>query len=154
MKATRMHSSIGFTLLEMLLVLTITGLTVVLVPPLFSGLLPTLTLRSEARDVALKLSELRSRAITTTKQTEIYFFADQKRYKLGGTSGEVSFDKKTNLSVEGEPFSSEAGDGTLIRFYPDGSSSGGQIRLANEKNAYRIGVNWLTGLPSFEKEIR
>lgn len=32
-----------------------------------------------------------------------------------------------------------------IRFFADGSSTGGQIKLAFEKKEYVIDVNWLTG---------
>ena len=32
-----------------------------------------------------------------------------------------------------------------IRFFPDGSSTGGYIALADDKTEYRVKVDWLTG---------
>ena len=32
-----------------------------------------------------------------------------------------------------------------IRFYPDGSSTGGNIQLSRGETVWRIDVNWLTG---------
>lgn len=32
-----------------------------------------------------------------------------------------------------------------IRFYPDGSSTGGEIGVGNGKTAFRVEVEWLTG---------
>lgn len=37
------------------------------------------------------------------------------------------------------------GDETVIHFFPDGSSNGAVIRVANSGGAYRVDVSWLTG---------
>ncbi|MCB1718999.1 MAG: type II secretion system protein GspH, partial [Candidatus Competibacteraceae bacterium] len=47
---------------------------------------------------------------------------------------------------------SELLDGTRgnIRFFPDGSSTGGYIALADAKVEYRVKVDWVTGHISIE----
>jgi general secretion pathway protein H len=32
-----------------------------------------------------------------------------------------------------------------VRFYPDGSSTGGRIILSRSGSGYQVGVQWLTG---------
>lgn len=154
MISDRRNRARGFTLLELLLVLTITGLALALTPPLFSGLVPTLTLRGDVRDIAQLFSEMRSHAITTEKETAVYFYPVQRRYSTKPVDGGVVLSSSTEISAKGEVFSSDMGEGVRINFYPDGSSSGGSVRLANENNAYRVDVNWLTGLPAVSEDSR
>jgi general secretion pathway protein H len=39
---------------------------------------------------------------------------------------------------------------TVVRFHPDGASSGAVLRLSREKAGYEIRVNWYTGGVSIE----
>ena len=40
----------------------------------------------------------------------------------------------------------QAGDGTArIRFFPDGSSTGGRITLESGRRQWHVNVSWLTG---------
>jgi general secretion pathway protein H len=37
------------------------------------------------------------------------------------------------------------GRSAVVRFYPDGASSGAVVRLSREKAEYEIRINWYTG---------
>jgi general secretion pathway protein H len=46
-----------------------------------------------------------------------------------------------------------SGDGVAsIRFYPDGSSTGGRIKLEKNGTNWQIDINWLTGQIELEKK--
>ncbi len=139
------RSADGFTLLELLIVLAIIGLmsTVVLVS--LPGSKDTLDLKVSARDVMIQVIESRTQAIRTGRDV---------RFFLNMTNGEFwteNFGNARTLpeGVEVEIYTAKAEQGenntAAIRFFPDGSSTGGYVRISRGQNNYRIDVNWLTG---------
>ena len=50
--------------------------------------------------------------------------------------------KMSLITAKTEQLSDEEGG---IRFYKDGSSTGGQVKLEYKNNEYVVDVNWLTG---------
>lgn len=135
----------GFTLLELLVVLAIAGLTLTVVPPLFSNAMPTLTMRGEAQDIALVLSHTRGQAITRNITQEIRLLPDQGLYIVGEKSRRHFLPKDIKLGVKNGILLDELSGEQAVRFFPDGSASGGVISLSNEQRRYELEINWLTG---------
>lgn len=135
----------GFTLLELLVVLAIAGLTLTVVPPLFSNAMPTLTIRGEAHDLALVLSHTRGQAITRNLTQEVRLFPEQRLYIVGEKSRRHFLPKDIKLSVDNGILLDELSGEQAVRFFPDGSASGGVISLSNEQRRYDLEINWLTG---------
>lgn len=135
----------GFTLLELLVVLAIAGLTLTVVPPLFSNAMPTLTMRGEARDIALVLSYTRGQAITRNLTQEVRLLPDQGLYIVGEKSRRHFLPNDIKLSVENGILLDELSGEQAVRFFPDGSASGGVISLSNAQRRYELEINWLTG---------
>lgn len=143
----------GFTLLELLVVLTIAGLLAALVPPLYSKAVPGARLKTATRDFAVSLRDARSRAISNSSQIDLRLIADPPSYAIGSNSA-VQLPRGVSLTVydyfaapEGSlaDVHSIDGDDIAIRFYPDGSSSGAVVRVAYSGTAYRVDVSWLMG---------
>ena len=143
----------GFTLLELLVVLTIAGLLVALVPPLYSKAVPGARLKMAARDFAVSLREARSRAISTSNEVTLKLLEDPPSYAVGSTSA-VQLPRGVFMTAY-DYFTAPQGsladahalteDDIAIRFYPDGSSNGSVVKVANGGAAYRVDVSWLTG---------
>ncbi len=135
----------GFTILEMLLVLTIGVAAMAVVVPNFSKGISSAELRSATRDLASSLRYLRGYAVSTAHQAELSIDVKANKYRVSGKSKEYSISDAihlTLLTVEEEIKDEGLG---LIRFYPDGSSSGGRITLKAEDRIRIVDVNWLTG---------
>ena len=149
----RKQFTAGFTLLELLVVLTIAGLLAALVPPLYSKAVPGARLKMAAKDFAISLRAARSRAVTTNSQIDLKLIAHPPSYAVGGKSavqmprGVVMTPYDYFLAAH-EPLADTNAltmNDFAIHFYPDGSSNGAVVKVANRGNAYRVDVSWLTG---------
>lgn len=135
----------GFTLLEILIVLVIGVLLVTLVPPLLSGLGGSVELRGAARQLAAGLRNARNEAVSRQQETVLALDLERHRFGVTGDSREVSL--PDNVGLQLHTAQSEVREGKIgaIRFFPDGSSTGGFITVSGPKVAYRVNVDWLTG---------
>jgi general secretion pathway protein H len=141
------HISIqgGFTLLEILVVLVIATLLFTLIPPLFSGALPGVKLKGAARDLAVVMRDVRSQAIITNTEQTIHLDTEAQAYHVG--SGKPAA-LPEGITITMQPHAQETGlEATqpYLRFFPDGSSSGGQFILQGGSHSYQLDVDWLTG---------
>ena len=135
----------GFTLLEILVVLVIATLLFTLIPPLFSGALPGVKLKGAARDLAVTMRDVRSQAIITNTEQTIHLDMEAQAYQVG--SGKPAA-LPEGITITMQPHTEETGLGTTqpyLRFFPDGSSSGGQFILQDSSRSYQLDVDWLTG---------
>ncbi len=135
----------GFTLLELLVVLAIIGAVLAITPVLFSRGAPTAEIRSAAREVASAVRLTRSRAIAGNREMVFRLDVDTGEYSAGDESERARLSGKIQLGLftaESERTGQSKGG---IRFFPDGTSTGGRITVANTALSYEIAVNWLTG---------
>lgn len=134
----------GFTLIEMIVVLVIMGLTLSLLVTRGPWRSRTLVAKGAAGEIAAALREARSEAIGSNRPVSLIVNLKQHSYRIGSHPAkrlppelQVSL-----LTTQGEIRSTaEAG----IRFDPDGSSTGGRVELADGKRKLQVGVDWLTG---------
>ena len=135
----------AFTLVELLVVLAIAGLVLALIPPILDNMLPENRVRGAARHLAAELKLCRSQAIRTREETLLILDVGQRNYRTADRERGLNLPEEATLSLttaESEMLAELRG---AIRFFPDGSSTGGQIRLHYRSSEYVVDVNWLTG---------
>jgi len=135
----------GFTMLEILIVLVIGVLLVALVPPLLSGMSGAAELRGAARQLAAGLRNARNEAVTRQQEAVLTLDLERRRFGVTGDPREIPLPESVVLKLytaQSELLDSATGG---IRFFPDGSSTGGAITVSGPKLAYRVNVDWLTG---------
>ncbi|MFD2112801.1 GspH/FimT family pseudopilin [Thiorhodococcus fuscus] len=137
-------SNRGFTLVELLVVMAIAALMMTAVPSLFSAAMPGLEMKSAARRTAATLRLARETAIR--QGTDAALLVDLENHRLD-LQGYRSLVLPKGLMIQLEAASSEMLDDQrgVIRFFPDGSSTGGRILILHEDHGYQVGVTWLTG---------
>jgi len=69
----------------------------------------------------------------------------RRRFAVSGDPREIALPESLALhlyTAQSELLDQATGN---IRFFPDGSSTGGAITVSGAKLAYRVNVDWLTG---------
>lgn len=135
----------GFTLIEVMVVLLLLGMTYALVPPMFDIGGSTAELKAGARQVAAGLRKARSRAITGREESTLTLDVEARNFRLSGDAATRSLPRQAEISVftaQGEVVDAHT---AAIRFYPDGSSTGGRVSLAMGERKFLVDVDWLTG---------
>ena len=135
----------GFSLLEVIVVITIIALSYTLLPKMvFSGVSGA-ELRSNARAVATGLRRARDAAINTKREAVMSINLESREFTLPNDAKLHKLNEKLDVKLftsEADQISDKVG---MIRFYPDGSSNGGRVTVAAGERGFEIDVDWLTG---------
>lgn len=144
-------SAHGFTLLELLIALAIAALVLSIALPNLSRRPGRLQIGAAAHEIAAALRLTRSRAISQNRPALFIADIDSGSYRPAsvGASGQVPAGVRLSLYTTRDQSSS--GPLASIRFYPDGSSSGGGVALADGGLRYEVLVNWLDGHVSIQE---
>jgi general secretion pathway protein H len=135
----------GFSLLELLLVLAITSVIVALVAPRLTGTLDNLQLKRLSRDMAASLRTTRAQAISKGQEEIWLLDLEQHHYQYGKQNKTVSFSQDIDIKLTTASKEQWSRAIASIRFFPDGSATGGEIFLLQGKQNYSIQIDWLTG---------
>lgn len=139
------NASRGFTLLEILLVLFLMGLAYGLAVPMISSGAVTLELKGATRQLAAGLRKARGVAIAQRDEATLTVDVEQRQFMLSGDSKTYPVSKKVELELftaQSEQIGEKIGN---IRFFPDGTSTGGRITLTAQGSSFTVDVDWLTG---------
>lgn len=135
----------GFTLIELVVVFAIAALLLALVVPTGQHRREHDALTTGAHDIASALRLTRSRAILANQPTSFIVDVAAGFYRPAGASAAVAMPAGSHVTLytaEDEALSDGVG---AIRFYPDGSSTGGGIALSLGRERVQVLVDWLTG---------
>lgn len=138
-------ASRGFTLLEILLVLFLMGLAYGLAVPMIGSGAMTLELKGATRQLAAGLRKARGAAIAQRDEATLTVDVEQRQFMLSGDSKTYSVSKNVELNLftaQSEQIGEKVGN---IRFFPDGTSTGGRITLTAKGSSFTVDVDWLTG---------
>ncbi|WP_394752043.1 GspH/FimT family pseudopilin [Crenothrix sp.] len=134
----------GFTLLELIVVLVIMGLGFAAIGINLSSGNETTELKATARDMASTLRYAKGQAQLSHQETTLTIDFEENSYTVSGRDKVYEIPQTIDTTMHTGQNELTDGKGS-IRFFPDGSSSGGWIKLERGKIAWRIDINWLTG---------
>lgn len=151
----------GFTLIELVVVLTLLAIMAMSVTPVFRGSFSGAQADHAARDLFADLKAAQANAVTEAKEYRVYFAPKENRYWTAhatrNRAGEVYFepvpllqdavvrlpDRLVITKMKARP-GEESGTGYLA-FYPTGSSDIGAITLTDARDRNRAYVVETTG---------
>ncbi len=135
----------GFTLIEMIVVIVLVAIMATVVVSNIGAGSATATLNGAAREISSALRYARGHALTHSKETSFTFNLKDNSYQVTHKNKKynISGDIEVTLDVaQSQVSEDEVG---AIRFFPDGSSTGGRVTLEMGENKRQVDVNWLTG---------
>jgi type II secretion system protein H len=160
----------GFSLFELLVVLVIISLMSAMVLPKLTGRLSSLTLKTSAKNVAAALRHARNSAATEKipfisdfylKESRLHIFSVARpetdpeitEAKIQKDAKSVDYDYELPAGIrflDNDPDPKQAGNVKLsVFFFPNGSSSGGEIAVVNEDGRmYLLRIDLITGCVS------
>ena len=139
-----LHLNKGFTLLELIVVLFIVVLGFSVVGINLSSGNDATQLKVAARDIVSALRFARGQALISHQETTVTLDLAENTYTVSGRDKIYSIPKTIDITVVTAQSELTEGQGS-IRFFADGSSTGGRITLELGKAAWQIDINWLTG---------
>jgi len=168
----------GFSLMELIIVLTILVLSVSLVTSSMSNLSRTIELKAAAKKVSGILRYYRSEAVNKGSVYQVLFDSELRAVKVqsvslteppeekegdekkgadakkGGEGPKTLYGLPEGVQMKELDFTSPEYpcDLPAIEFYPNGGSNGGSVLLnSQERKGYRIKIHFLTGMVGVEK---
>ncbi|WP_409524914.1 GspH/FimT family pseudopilin [Nitrincola sp. MINF-07-Sa-05] len=136
----------GFTLLELMVALAIAGLLAAVSAPSALKMYESMQYRGAVRDVQTLLATARYQAISAGRVVDLVVEPESGHYGLDHQLNNMLPSALTVEMVSAREVSNRDDQG-VIRFYPDGGSSGGSIMLKHRDSdkGVRLRVDWLLG---------
>jgi general secretion pathway protein H len=131
----------------MMVVLAILALALAIVPANLMNATGTQGLKSDIRKLVSALHYARTRAISSNLPVSLVLDPRDMRLTIDG-SQQVGVLSRTTRVGTLDAQAPQSGAPAVVRFFPDGGSSGGDLVLSYERDEYRVNVNWLTGAVS------
>lgn len=141
MKRARAH---GFTLLEMLAVILLIGIAAAAVSISVTQGLASARVRAASSELAGALRATRAQAIVRGQEQNFDVDTRANSY-LNVKQQDVRLPKGLKVSITSAKEDQPNDHTGRIRFFPDGSSTGGRITLQSGKRQWHVNVSWLTG---------
>ncbi len=139
-----MTSRAGFTLFEVIIALLLIGLIAAVAAPVLVGGLGASDPRLVAGEMAETFRRVRGAAIADNAEHLIAFDPRSGRYSVAGGAPR-SLPPDLEVTVEGAVSEDVEPGIRRVRFFADGTSTGGEVVIADDRKAYRVAVDWLTG---------
>jgi general secretion pathway protein H len=136
---------LGFTLLELLVVLGILAIGLALVAPSLGRVRSGLMVRSAAYELAGDLRAARAAARTANIERVLIIDVAGRRYWVEGVVAPRSLPQAIAMDLSVPEDERIGAGGGRIRFLPDGGTSGARVVLRDGKSVAAVLVDWLSG---------
>jgi general secretion pathway protein H len=153
LRAGHRTSEQGYTLLELLVVLTILTVATAATSQLVVRRPPAVQLNASSAIVASILREARSIAIRDNREQAVVIDLGVRTLQIGSAGRKHQLEGSIGISLV-TAISELEGQRGAIRFFPDGTSTGGRVRLSDDARTNEIVVQWLTGHVKIREDLQ
>ena len=135
----------GFTLIEVMMVMVLAVVIYAFLVAIPLRGTSIADLKASARVLASGLRQAQTMAMVTRQDAVLTLDLDSREFVLPGEKEPRKLPDGIDLKLytaQSEVTSERKG---AIRFYPDGSSTGGRITVSSGERKFLVDVDWLTG---------
>lgn len=137
-------NDLGFSLIEMMVVLSIIAMIGAISLPYTKESGGRLRLYAVAQIILAMMEREKYLALTHNLPQDFSF--DLKARQFKDSEGNVLVDLPNDVAATFKTAKdNDISSSTVIRFFPDGGSTGGKVILARGKSVVSLKLNWLTG---------
>jgi general secretion pathway protein H len=148
----RGKSQRGFTLLELVVVLFVVVLGFSVIGLNLSSGNDSTQIKAAARDIVSALRYARGQALMTHQDATVAVNLSDNSYTVTGRDKHYQIPETIDITVVTAQTELTGEGSASIRFFADGSSTGGRITLERGNAAWKIDINWLTGQIELESK--
>lgn len=145
MRCEAPRADCGFTLSEMLVVLGILAMAGLFAMPLVNRPIGDAVLTATARKLANEMRIARAAAIAGNTERTLTIDLARRRFWVDGVTGATAIADGIAvdfITIHREQISARQG---RLRFFTDGSATGGNVILRTGRRAIAIELDWMTG---------
>ena len=140
-----MRKAAGFTLLEIMLVLVIGAAIYALILGIPMRGASSADLKAAARTIASGLRQAQTTAMATRHDATLSLDLEARQFIVAGERQPRKLPDGIDLKLDTAQTEVTGERQGAIRFYPDGSSTGGRVTVSAGERKYLVDVDWLTG---------
>lgn len=143
----------GFTLVELLAVLAVLAILTGVAATHLGGRHGGSVLQATAHELASRCRAARAAAIRGASDQTVVIDMEKRLVTAG--AGVPPLKIADTISVHSDTSAAERRAPNVggVRFFPNGASTGGKIRLETGRQAYEVRINWLTGRVVVERAL-
>jgi general secretion pathway protein H len=135
----------GFTLVELLVVLVVLALVAGLAATQLGSRHGGAVLQAAAHELASRCRAARAAAIRQAASRTVVIDMVDRVVTTGAGVAPLRIADTISVTTETSAAERQGQRVAGIRFFPNGGSTGGKVRLETGRQAYEVRVNWLTG---------
>lgn len=140
---TPRRSVLAFTLVELMVAMAIAGLLMAVSVPMGMRFYDSMQYRDAVRTVISAFQYARHKAVETGRMQDVVIRPGINELTYAGQRKQLSDSINMVVSAAGDLGAGQAG---VVRFYPEGGATGGDVELESPAGkGVRISVDWLTG---------
>ncbi|MBK6726181.1 MAG: GspH/FimT family pseudopilin [Xanthomonadales bacterium] len=141
----------GFSLVELVAVLMLIAIVAGTAALSISGSLAGAKIRAAVRDLTAALRQTRGLAIVKGEERSLEIDVEARTYQVPGKNP-VQLPEELQMKLLTAATEQTGDSKGMIRFFPDGSSSGGRVTLTRDRHEWRVEIAWLTGEVRIEED--
>jgi general secretion pathway protein H len=145
-------SAKGYSLVEMLAVLAILSLMIAISGAYLVRHGKPFAMRTAVLDLASCLRKARDSAIEENRQRTVVLDLDSRRYVCPKGAGDFPPNSRLLFQTVASEYIKERT--AAMRFFADGTGTGGHVFLEDQGQIWAVRVNWLTGNVETSRETK
>lgn len=139
------RNAAGFTLIELAVVLFVMVLSFAVIGINLSSGHGSTKIRAAAHDLMSALRYARGQALVQNKEFTVTIDFAENTYQISGREKIYVLPDDLEITLVTAQTESSGDGQASVRFYSDGSSTGGKLTLELGEFIWQIHINWLTG---------